>query len=364
MDVLHIMSSVDTGGIAMVVLNYYKNLMNRDIKFDIAITSDKIGQTGIEFENMGVSIFKGIPLKSVNLKGYKKSIEDILENKHYDAIHVHENETSYIALSVAKKMGIPIRIAHSHTSSPYINIKSEIRRLSGIVFNNYYSTNLLSCSNESADRVFGGKTNKLTVLPNAIDTSKFRLNYNVREEYRINLNLRDKYVLGMVGRLDEEKNYEFVLNILGEIIKEDPKCILVIVGEGPLNQKLRNLISLNALDDHVLLLGSRTDVSCLMQAFDIFILPSIHEGFPVVVVEAIVSGLPIVLSNSITDEVNISKDINFISLSDPKQKWVKTILSYKDDLNRNARSIQDKPLWVDIKESVKILENIYIKKIL
>ena len=153
-NVLHVMPGADAGGISTVVLNYYKVIDRNKIHFDVAVTTDMIGQNAVEMEKLGVRIYK-LPLKSKGIKAFETAMVDLLNRENYQAIHVHENETSYVALRIAKKVGIPQRIAHSHTSSPCVSIKSEIRRLSGCVLNYYYATNVVGCGCLSGERDFG-----------------------------------------------------------------------------------------------------------------------------------------------------------------------------------------------------------------
>ena len=107
------MAGADSGGISMVVLNYYRH-MNRDlVHFDVAITTDQSWKNAEGFINLGCHIFR-LPLKSRGIQQFEKALVDLLVTNKYDAIHVHENETSYVALRVAKRCGVKQRISHSH----------------------------------------------------------------------------------------------------------------------------------------------------------------------------------------------------------------------------------------------------------
>ena len=132
--VLHIMACADAGGISSVVLNYYRFLDRTRIHFDIALTVPQMGQNAHALEDLGAGIFY-LPLKSQGMKAFRDGLRALLRKKQYDAIHVHESETCYVALMVAKQMGVPIRIAHAHTCSPWEGVKGEIRRLSGCLLN-------------------------------------------------------------------------------------------------------------------------------------------------------------------------------------------------------------------------------------
>ena len=103
--VLHIMACSDAGGISSVVLNFYRHIDRTKVHFDIGLTVPPVGQNGRALEELGARIFM-LPLKSENLTAFRTELEALLRRENYDAIHVHESETSYVALAVAKKLGI------------------------------------------------------------------------------------------------------------------------------------------------------------------------------------------------------------------------------------------------------------------
>ena len=360
--VLHIMGCSDAGGISSVVLNYYRHIDRTKIQFDIALTIPTVGQNGKALQELGARIHF-LPLKSEGLGAFREALAKLLTEGGYDAVHVHESETCYVALAVAKKMGIRCRLAHSHTSSPYEGLKGEIRRLSGCVLNYHYATRVIGCGQLAGERVFGKynmRRPKALVLPNAIDTRKFAFDPMIREEVRNELGLEGKFVLGMVGRLCEEKNYPFALELAAKLRQERPECMLVIAGNGEsrdmIEQKIREL----DLADHVMLLGRRADVHRLYQAFDVFLLPSFHEGFPVAAVEAMASGLPVLLSDRITRELSFGSAVNYLPLDKP-EIWHSVLRNTENaELQRTVRQEEPRKNGLDICSAAKRLEEIYL----
>lgn len=364
--VLHIMACADAGGISSVVLNYYRFIDRTKIHFDIALTVPQVGQNVKALQELGAEVFF-LPLKSrYGVRAFQEALEKLLREGNYQALHVHESETCYVALQVAKKLGIPCRIAHAHTSSPYEGIKGELRRLSGILLNYPVATHVIGCGKLAGDRVFGKwnmKRAKALVLPNAVDTQRFSYNPQVREEVRRELGVEGKFVLGMVGRLSEEKNFPFALALMAELSKNNPDCILVIAGNGDEEQNLKNKIRELGIEDRVQMLGRRSDVERLYQAYDVFLLPSFHEGFPVSAVEAMSAGLPVLLSDTITRELEFGVDVAYLPLRD--------LTSWKLELETNIRLLaeekrvfrQRKPLenGFDIRSCAEKLSELYIK---
>lgn len=359
--VLHIMACSDAGGISSVVLNFYRHIDRTKVHFDIGLTVPAVGQNGRALEALGARIFF-LPLKSENLPAFRKELAELLIRENYDVIHVHESETSYVAMAVAKKLGIPCRIAHSHTTSPWEGIKGELRRLSGCVLNYHYATRVIGCGQLAGDRVFGKinmKRPKAVVIPNAVDTRRFAFSEQVRREVRQELNLGDSFVIGMVGRLSEEKNPGYGVELMPRLLEQLPDAVLVMAGNGPEEEKLRLRIQELGLEKQVRLLGRRADVDRLYQAFDIYLLPSFTEGFPVAAVEAMASGLPVLLSDAITRELDFGSAVAYLPLAKP-ECWIREILNWRKDPDRVVRQKEPMDNGLDISSAAKQLEQIYI----
>ena len=360
--VLHIMGCSDVGGISTVVLNYYRFMDRTQIQFDIALTVPTVGRNALALQELGAKIHF-LPLKSEGIGAFQQALKELLEKECYDAVHVHESETCYVALQVAKKLGIPCRIAHSHTSSPWEGIKGEVRRLSGIVLNYHFATYVIGCGKLAGERVFG-KWNmtrpKARVLPNAIDTALFAYNETIRREVRTELGLEGKLVLGMVGRLCPEKNYPFALELIARLRREHPDCVLVIAGGGDEQTAMEQKITALGIEENVKLLGRRSDAARLYQAFDIFLLTSVTEGYPVAAVEAMASGLPVLLSDAITEELKFGSAVEYLPLG-RLDTWLDAIVRWKEDAGRGARQTEPAAHGLDIRTAAKQLEEIYRK---
>lgn len=357
--VLHIMAGADAGGISSVVLNYYRYIDREKFRFDIAVTTDMIGQNGKHLQELGAQIYR-LPMKSQGVAAFEHALEALLKKEQYDVIHVHENQTSYVALRVAKKCGIKRRIAHSHTTCPTASLKSELRRLSGCVLNYHYATNVVGCGRLAGERVFGKgnmRRKKASVLPNAIDTEKFCYDPHVRGEMRKLLRLEDKFVVGMVGRLARQKNYDFALDLFRSVLKEIPNAHLLIVGNGPDEEKIKAYIASHNMSSCVTLLGRREDIHQLYQAFDVLIMPSLYEGFPVAAVEAMASGLPVLLADTITGELAFGAGVNYIPLK--KEAWIAALKESISLAGREDRQKEVKENGLDLHDTVHMLQQLY-----
>ena len=358
--VLHVMGCSDAGGISSVVLNYYRFLDRSRIHFDIALTVPTAGQNAHALEKLGAKIYF-IPLKSQDMEGYRRELTRLLVEGHYDALHDHEDETCYVGLRLARKLGIPCRIAHSHTTSPHEGLRGELRRLSGCLLNYPSATHVIGCGRLAGERVFGKfnmRRPRALVLPNAVDCRRFAFDPRIRQEVRRELGAEDHFVIGMVGRLSEEKNPGYGIRILPEILKKIPNALLVMAGNGPEAEKLEEEVKRLHLEGSVKLLGRRSDVERLYQAFDLYLLPSFTEGFPVAAVEALASGLPALLSDTITKELSAFTAVTYLPLSRPEE-WAQAAADWRGDENRALRQKEVEENGLDIRKCAGILEQIY-----
>ena len=130
--------------------------------------------------------------------------------------------------------------------------------------------------------VFGKKVverKELNVINNAIDLKKFEFDEKTREDLRKELGIKeDTIVIGHIGRFMRQKNHEFLIDMFEKVIKECNNICLVLIGQGPLENKIRERVKEKRIEDKVIFLGQRNDVNRLYQVMDVFVLPSLYEG--------------------------------------------------------------------------------------
>lgn len=359
--ILHIMNGATLGGISTVVLNYYENIDRNRFQFDCAMYNTNLGPNGLKLKALGSNFYE-LPLKSKHPFSFIIKLIRILKGNGYDAIHVHSNNTSYLALIIAKILGISVRIAHAHTardSAGYINkLKNEI----SFFITPRVATHLLGCSNEALTSMFGKADNakgKMVLLKNAIDVNKFKYNVEVREKIRAELGIRDEFTIGTVGNLLPEKNHKYLLKIFHEINKVNQTCKLIIVGQGDLLEDLKSYSINLEIEDKVLFLGRRTDVNEILSAFDVFVLPSLYEGFAIAGLEACASGLPVFLSDGVPEDLNCFSNVKYLSINSEPSLWAKEITNVQLSNSRLQSHIEAKNCGYEIELSSRKLESIY-----
>jgi len=136
---------------------------------------------------------------------------------------------------------------------------------------------------------------------NAVDVEEIRDSANAPgvEEVRRSLGLANRSVLGIVGRLAEQKGHSVLLDALPEVIGCFPEVALLVVGDGPERQVLEKKAAYLNVAGHIIWLGSKSqdEVFGLYGVMDIFVMPSLYEGFGLTAAEAMAAGLPVVASD-------------------------------------------------------------------
>jgi glycosyltransferase involved in cell wall biosynthesis len=360
--VLHVLSSLG-GGVGSMLYSYYTHL-NRDIiQFDFIVHGEKTGMLEEEFREMGSKIYHVKPKKEGLLQNLSQIRKIIYSQPKYDVIHCHQNLISFVPLYFAKKAGINARIAHSHTTfsgkgtgREFIN--SVFRFLLKINANQFFA-----CSVDAAKCLFGEKKyieDKVDIIPNAIDESFYRFNPLIRNKVRRELHIEDKFVIGHVGRFSKEKNQKFVLQIFKEIYQLNKNSVLLLIGDGELEQETKQLASSFSASKNIVFLGLRKDVNCILQAMDCFILPSLHEGFGIVLLEAQAAGLKCFASTAVPRVTNVAGLVDFLELNAGSNHWAECILNYQHVYERKAQTQKFIASNYDIRQASNYLEKLYL----
>ena len=149
------------------------------------------------------------------------------------------------------------------------------------------------------------------------------------------------FVIGHVGRFNYPKNHEFIVPVFNELLKEEPSAKLMLVGDGENRATIEKQISDLGISKSVIMTGVRNDIHDIMQAMDVFLMPSRYEGLPVVSIEAQASGLPCVFSDVVTAGLDITGNCRFISLKLNAKEWAEVILNFKEYTRRDtSRNIE------------------------
>lgn len=358
--------SSEYGGIESIIINIMKHIDKDKFRFDFVLSSNKKCKFESEIEAHGGKIYNVTPWGKNPFK-YAYDIKSIFrENSNYDFVWINTSAASIITLQkVTRKFTNAKIIVHSHGTSfetgGFLK-KNLLLLLHKINYRKFLKLidYQFACSVEAANWLFSKRmieSKKFTIIKNAIESEKYVYNFEIRKKYREKYGLLNKFVIIHVGRITKVKNHTFLIDIFNEICKKGQNSVLMIVGDGDLEHEAINKVKNLKLEDKVMFMGPRNDVSGLLQAADIFVLPSLSEGLPLVTIEAQASGLKSIVSNAVPLEAKITDLVEHCSLDHPPEFWAKVILEAKEYDRRDTRK-EIVRAGFDISNEVKEIENL------
>lgn len=343
-------------GIACVIRNYCFRINSPELEIEYAVF-DLHPELETEFKQSGLVYYRLASRRSAS-KIYFKQLNFLLKYGHFDCVHIHGNSAMMLPeLVIAKRCGIQRRIVHCHNttcSNPALN------RLLLPLFHQL-STIRLACSEEAGNWLYRGRP--YIVLNNAIDTEGFRFDQWKRNSYREKLGLENQFVIGHIGRINEQKNHEYLLRVFKEFHNRVPDSKLICIGEGALRPQIEKLISDLKLKGSVMLLGEHKNVANLLNAMDCFVFPSKWEGLGMVLLEAQAGGLPCIASDAVPKEADMGL-IKYMPLGEPVT-WCRAIENIRNRKQNRYESSERcietlKYKSYDLNENIKQLINIYL----
>ena len=351
--ILHVVTHMNRGGLETMLMNYYRQIDRNKIQFDFLVHRYYRADYDDEIESLGGIIYRLPVLNPLDSK-YKSALSSFFdEHPEYQIIHVHQDCMSSVILKEAEKHHVKVRIAHSHNSNQDKNWKYPIK----LYYKNSisrYATDLFACNEGAGEWMFNGAP--FTIVKNAVNTEKYRLDILTRKKVREELGVQDnQLVIGHVGRFNEVKNHRFLVEVFKEVLKQKD-AILLLVGKGDLEEEIKKTVEASGIKDRVIFAGLRNDVDSLLQAMDVFVFPSLYEGLPMSLVEAQASGLPCVISDQVSPECMITKNTVMMSLKQSPAEWADQVLQFAGlpredtydaivesgfDIKKNAEELQE-----------------------
>lgn len=344
--VLQIGMTHNIGGMETYLMSQYRKLDRNKVRYDfLNITGEKNIAFSEEILNNHDNIYS-VPTRNKSPFYHYWKVFLLLYNlrKEYKYIVLNTCSLYYVfPLFIGMLVGIPHRVIHSHNSGDEINI-SFLRHLL-ICLNRFLMeisvTEYFACSNVAGKWMF--KNHPFTIIHNAIDTSKFVYDFNIRKKIRKELNLENKFVLGNVARFSYQKNHELLIDIFQSVASRDKDAVLLLVGSANGDKArfamIKEKVQSYHLEDKVFFLGLRKDTNRLYQAMDCLVMPSRFEGLSMVAVEAQAAGLPCICSTAMSEETKIIDEFYQIDLKAPIKKWTDVILASKNIIRKDTSQI-------------------------
>lgn len=316
------------GGLETFVMTLFRHMDRTRYQFDFLYYDEHIAYED-ELRLAGCGLYK-ITKRSKNYFVYKKQLARLFAKGQYDVFWSNKTALSAIEPFVAaKEHGVLKIICHSHSSKNMGSIFTYLMHRMHRCMIGRYITDRFACSDVAAQWFFGGNE-RVTIVRNAVDTDAYRYNPGIRSQIRESLGLKCERVVGHIGRFSPEKNHRFLLEIFSRLHKEHPDTILLLCGDGPDIAAVKAQAVSLGISDSVRFLGIRKDIPQLLQAIDVFVMPSLFEGLPFVLVEAQAAGLPCLVADTVSPQAKLTERLKFRSLKDDVKIWVDEIVELSD----------------------------------
>lgn len=368
--ILHIVHAITRGGgLCNMIMNYYRFIDRTQIQFDFLYFKDSEVTFQSEIESMGGRCFKmSEPSISISFFKEREAFFELHEGE-WKAIHCHALFASAVFAKVAKRHKISRCYSHSHNvgygkGNPIKLLRNKYFIHQAKILGDTH----IACSKDAAIFMFGEKeyqSGKAVIIKNAIDLHKYWFNELQRREMRRELGVEDKLAIGHVGGLTPQKNHSFLVDVFYNIQLKYPDSVLLLVGgegiaSGSTKQLLIDKVNSYGIADKVKFLGLRNDVNAIVQAFDVFVFPSLFEGLGIVLIEAQASGLPCIVSPAVPNEARVLQ--SYVSMDNlvDADSWVKAIEgALISDVSKRYVEHEQFDDY-NIRKQCKVLENIYL----
>jgi glycosyltransferase involved in cell wall biosynthesis len=336
--ILHVVGKLDRGGAETWLVQTLKHIDRSKYQFDFLVHTEEPGAYDDEVRALGSRI---IPcLKPANPVKYARNFLRVLkEHGPYDCVHSHVHHFSGYVMALAAMGHIPMRIAHSHTahreSTAPVKRKAYLRSMEMLV--RAFATNGIAVGIEAGNSLFPKdwrSDSKWLLQPIGIDLEQFQVKRD-RKEIRKALGIKDGAILvGHVGRFVEAKNHSFFVEVAEELVRSRESVQFLLVGEGPLREKVARMVDARGLLGQFIFTGIRSDVPDLLDAMDIFLFPSLYEGLPLALLEAQAAKLPCVASTGVTPDADAGLGLlTRLALSEGKTAWADAVWRVIPDRN-------------------------------
>ncbi len=328
---------MDRAGVETLVMNVYRRLDRTGLQFDFAVVAADESDYDPEILKLGGRLFRH-PHPNAALWPYVQRLYGTLRHQGpFAAVHSHVHHFSGAVLLTARLAGVPVRIAHSHTTNDGRAASAQRRAYRSVMraLISRNATHLLANSRASGTALYGeacDSDRRFQVVPNGVGLAEFvdpspRFT-GLRQELGLSSSVS---LIGHVGRFSPAKNHEFLVRIFTALAQRLPTAHLVLAGDGPLRSEFEQQLLRLGLRSRVHMLGVRGDVAEVMRSLDVLVFPSLYEGLGNVVIEAQAAGVPCLVSDVVPPETDLGLGlVHFMSLKQAPQAWAGAVMEAMD----------------------------------
>lgn len=356
-----VLGNTRRGGTQAFIMNILRNIDREQFQIDFAVNLDFDGGWGPEMRSLGSSIYIMPVFKVYNWIGFARSWKDFLSEHHYDIIHGHTTNSAGIYLNIAQKHGCKT-IAHVHSTGFRGNVVERITKRLFSRLTKKYADYWFACSPQAADMLYGKECKtypRYYEMPNAIDVKRYKFDTTIREQIRNNLGLNEgTFLCGHVGTFSTPKNHTHTLRVFKEILKQKPASKLLLIGEGYLRDDIYSQARDLGVLDKIIFKCNLGNVNEHLMAMDLFIFPSLFEGFGMVSLEAQATGLNVIQSDTVPKETLLTDCVKPLSLALSPAEWALEGLRMK----ASNRLIANKGIEItkyNLQSTVELITRLY-----
>jgi glycosyltransferase involved in cell wall biosynthesis len=294
--ILHVIDSLDLGGAQTFLLGLCTHLDATRFCCEVACMHGR-GVYAEVFEKAGIPVHSLSPGKFPPL--YLLNFWRLMRSGGYDILHFHLFGSNLCAKPLAILAGYPAIVVHDQCNDA--SREKNPLLLAADAFWNQRSNRVIAVSGSTRRYLLDREDlpdDFVTLIPNGIDSKEFHPpNKSSREDAKKTMGLPlEAFLIGGVGRLVEQKNFELFLEVAARVVGLHPEALFIVAGTGPLEAELKEKADQLGLSDKVRFLGHVGDRVKLYHALDALLITSDFEGTPMVLLEAMASGLPVVAS--------------------------------------------------------------------
>lgn len=365
--ILHMTPPIVNNGVYKYIFSNLKYIDKSKFEFAFLTQAKAELEVTEEYKKYGFRIHNFTTTQRENPLKFRQEIMDVL-SEDYDVLQLHTSFwRGFLIEEIAMEIGMPKVIVHSHSSNIDINNANKRAQMYEehlkyrSMFSKEYATDFWACSNKAADWLYNDSISRdeIKIMRNAIEIEEYSYDKDKRDFYREKLGLKGKFVIGNTCRFEYQKNHEFLVKVFAKIYVNNPNIVLLLVGGGQKLSYIKKMVKEYGIEDAVIFLGWRDDVANILQAMDLYCLPSLFEGLPIVLVEAQAAGLPCLVSDTVTQEAKLIEYTKYVPLIE--DEWINSIEYYLKGYERYDTTFKIQEMGYDIKQQIKIIEKEYDK---
>ncbi|QEA40057.1 glycosyltransferase family 1 protein [Pistricoccus aurantiacus] len=358
-NILHYGLSENMGGIETYLYKISSSIDKKEFSFGFIDNNEGPPCFYKELSDFGFDFHKVTSRKKSIVKN-RNETDSLLKNGDFDILHCHFNTLSYIYPVIsAMKNNVKV-IVHSRNAGTSKSLKTNaLHYLNSLVLPKDRIKRL--AVSEDAGKWLFGKKSDFEIINNGVDIERFSYDDAARKNLRREFGVKDdEFLIGNVGAFLPAKNHNFLVDFFRRFLTVKKKSKLILVGDGSLKKSIEEKAEKLGISESIIFSGVRSDADRIYSAMDLFVFPSLYEGFGSAVLEAQTSGLPCLISSNTPKDVIVLKNCYQLDLSLGIDHWVRSAEAIDAFFDRSSASSEIEQAGYSVESEIKRLENIYV----